>query len=490
MYLLRPNTDRYQTYIRQSTEVLAKSLFVLYLLLVLFMFISVFLLVQGGMLKVSPVRVGVGGVLLIPIGWLFNKLLRTDPKQWMKGSRWFVWMFTNPIVNLLVTAVIGQVVIFVMLFDSKFSTGTSSIVLCLFALWLSIMWGIVSYPMVRSLLEHPVWMLTTSAIGIAVLIFYVVQVNKRWLIEVNREQRVLVATSLHSDDGVMDVDNYAYWSEYFDVSRPLVPYIGYRSYSSDGNYIKIDASGVRHSVDLPIHDDAVGDVTIHFYGGSTMWGYGVADDGTIPSWTATFLHNDHIYNIDVTNFADIGYNSFNDISVFNSQLLNGNIPDIAVFYQGYNDIAMGLARRGYIGTENNEHALARIPLQSAEQYADYYTRYVNTLQTIGDANAIEIVFVWQPMWMNKPLTEYEQHTIIESGKYRADAVGDIYAQVNPYIESLSDMPEIPHFLNYVDLFVDDTDTIFMDIVHITGTGNQRVAEALSTYIFENILKLN
>ncbi len=491
MYRLRPNTEQYQTYIRQSTETFARSLFVLYLLLLMFVMVGLIVLLQSGVLTISLPFVVMMGVVLVPVGWIFNKLLRTNPEQLMERSHRLVWMFTNPIVNIIITGLIVETIIFVILFDRKFSVSSSNIALLLgmISLWLAIVWVIVSYPMLRSALEHPIWMLTTLVVLVVVVMFNLIQLNESWLRDLNREQSIRVGLNAYMGDDVLQADNRTYWTEYHNLPFQESTFIGYRTQQTDGIYINIDDEGLRRSVELPELDDAIGEVSIHFYGGSTMWGFGAADDGTIPSFVATMLH-DRQYDVDVSNFAHVGYHSFNDFTVLTPQLLNGNIPDIVVLYQGYNDIALGTARRGYIGTDKTQSTLTHIPIETAEDYFDYYQRYVASIYALADIYEFEVVFVWQPMWMNKTLTDYEQLVIWQSKLFNSDRVGEIYAQVNPYIETLSNRPTIPHFLNYVDLFADEPDTIFMDIVHITTQGNQRVAEELSNYIYENILQTN
>jgi lysophospholipase L1-like esterase len=78
----------------------------------------------------------------------------------------------------------------------------------------------------------------------------------------------------------------------------------------------------------------VGTKKVYFFGGSTMWGFGVADSETIPSLfaSATGLHSE--------NYAEIGYTSHQSLVLLLQLLQAGHQPALVVFYDGANDVAI------------------------------------------------------------------------------------------------------------------------------------------------------
>lgn len=109
------------------------------------------------------------------------------------------------------------------------------------------------------------------------------------------------------------------------------PFIEWRQQPVHTKTINIDENGYRqHSVG---RSNAAGALAIGFFGGSSMWGYGVDDDSTIPA------HFDELTSgYDVTNYGELGYDSRQSLALLIS-LVNRNIaPKIVVFYDGYNDI--------------------------------------------------------------------------------------------------------------------------------------------------------
>lgn|GEM_PF-1830700 len=488
-YRLRPNTERYQTYIEQSTHTLANSLFLIYFLFLLVFAVSAFVLIQSDMLQLN-ISVAVSGVvLLIPALWVFNKLLRTDPSKWFNLSRRIVWTLTNPIIHFVLTASVLQLFVFGIQFDQKFTVANTNVdvVFYLVGAWLVIVWMITSYPLWRSTLEHPVWILTSFAVLWLVILFGISDANATLLRSLNREQSIQVSIQhdLRRNDSV---DRETFWREYHSIRRPLIPYLGHRSAVATGDYFNVDAQGIRKTLDLAPLTDAQGQVAIHFYGGSTMWGYGARDEYTIPSEAVRVLQEEYNYNAKITNFADIGYNSYQDKVLFDAQLLKGNIPDIAVFYQGYNDLILGIATAQSLGAPAETAPLVSIPIPNVTDYSDYYLRYLNTLQATASAHDIHLIVVWQPMWIHKTLTDDEQHAIINLSHADPQLVEDTYRLIESQIATIASETQVENFLDYYPLFDNYPETIFTDVVHINEHGNRYVAEHIVNYIVENILK--
>ena len=130
------------------------------------------------------------------------------------------------------------------------------------------------------------------------------------------------------------------WAErYFEEMDALeyhyVPFIGPRVDAVQGRYITSDR-GVRRSYEPPgaTGDDAV---EIWFFGGSTTWGEGQRDLHTIPSEVARRAEADGV-TLRVTNFGERGYTAFQEFLLFEQELASRPPPDLAVFYDGQNEL--------------------------------------------------------------------------------------------------------------------------------------------------------
>ncbi|MBX9696871.1 MAG: hypothetical protein K2X53_02175, partial [Alphaproteobacteria bacterium] len=117
---------------------------------------------------------------------------------------------------------------------------------------------------------------------------------------------------------------------------------GFQEKPYKGTYLNVNEEGYRHiktQAPLPLDTQAV---NIFCFGGSTLFGYGVADDETIPSYLQEFLHTAHpTKKIHVYNFGNAFYFSSQEKNRFQQLLSKGYIPDIALFMDGLNEFYFG-----------------------------------------------------------------------------------------------------------------------------------------------------
>ena len=112
----------------------------------------------------------------------------------------------------------------------------------------------------------------------------------------------------------------------------------HQPYSSDA--INIAESGYRNgwkSDDLS-NTDTSETFSIYIFGGSTVWGEGVNDNETIPSWLARTLADRGFSDVNVHNLAVKAYCSTQEMIQFIILLRDGYRPDLVVFYDGVNDV--------------------------------------------------------------------------------------------------------------------------------------------------------
>lgn len=108
-------------------------------------------------------------------------------------------------------------------------------------------------------------------------------------------------------------------------------FVGWRSGEKvTGRILNIDDEGNR----ITINRSAQGTETVFdFYGGSTIWGYGVSDANTIPSQFARINKNSF-----ARNFGEQGYVSRQELNHLLNNIVQRRIGDVVIFYDGWNDV--------------------------------------------------------------------------------------------------------------------------------------------------------
>ncbi len=143
----------------------------------------------------------------------------------------------------------------------------------------------------------------------------------------------------------------AYYREFREANRAhWQPYVYWRRAPYRGRYISVDAEGKRRTVQVEgLPEDAP---EVFVFGGSTIWGTGAADDETIPSYLARQLRGAG-HPARVVNLGETGYVSTQGLLRLLLELRAGNVPDVAIFYDGANELAAA-AQTGEPGIPMNE----------------------------------------------------------------------------------------------------------------------------------------
>jgi hypothetical protein len=115
--------------------------------------------------------------------------------------------------------------------------------------------------------------------------------------------------------------------------QPYESFIGWRTNKRAGRTVNIDDEGNRLTANKP---GSVSPTVYDFYGGSTMWGFGVSDANTIPSRFAQLSNA-----VFARNFAQQGYNSRQELNYFLNNIVHGRIGNTVVFFDGINDVNSG-----------------------------------------------------------------------------------------------------------------------------------------------------
>jgi len=130
--------------------------------------------------------------------------------------------------------------------------------------------------------------------------------------------------------------------EYDAMSRAghwmVHPWTGLTMRPFRGMYLNIDENGLRVGTAPVGDDDGKTPLVVWAFGGSTLFGWGVADGFSIPALLQTELQQRlPERQVEVINFAVPIYNSSQELALFAANL-RADKPDIAFFFDGVNDL--------------------------------------------------------------------------------------------------------------------------------------------------------
>ena len=295
-------------------------------------------------------------------------------------------------------------------------------------------------------------------------------------------------------------------------------YVGFRELKLSSPTINVDEDRRRIVPGSCARD---GRTTIWAFGGSTMFGYGTPDDGTIPAHLARIL-NAKGRCTQVINFGSGYWQSSQGVVQLTRALAQGSRPDIVVFYDGINDTSVVLdgSKPGDIDTmadpflENSfayrpailrqislESVLVRIlrnriwnpiagvaPLDrktklagaapAAGATANVYAENLRMLEALARQYSFNAYFFLQPQLLisGKPPTDVrdaDAHWREETLLYR-----DFYAAYRSHVYLASN----PRFFDISRIFEGMSEEIFTDSEHLLPEGNRIVAERIAREI--------
>jgi lysophospholipase L1-like esterase len=324
----------------------------------------------------------------------------------------------------------------------------------------------------------------------------------------------------------------AQWSAaYFDEFRRAVrvdwkPYVEWWQRPFRGDYVTIDRRGLRPT---PGEDRAAakGTVRILCFGGSTMMGMGARDANTIPAVLARRL-GELGHRAAVTNWGQLGHNSTQEGITLQQLLKAGEPIDIALFYDGINEMACAEQTGHADGLFNENRRRAEFNLLHLDRRRDLMTAALvaaapRTLRRLRQLTGLELrgpmpareadlsqvdlaalaaqviaayaanlrlirllareygfrpIFFWQPALLTKrALTADEQ-------RWEQDYTKDPQARRRLYAAILNarrDCRDIAGAADTVDLsalFDDWGEPVYIDLYHLSEPGNAAVAEAM------------
>jgi lysophospholipase L1-like esterase len=190
-----------------------------------------------------------------------------------------------------------------------------------------------------------------------------------------------------------------------DLERfEYAPLTEVRVAARQGRFVNVSSIGYRYGKDQGPWPPDPAALTVFVFGGSTAFGDGLADGDALPSQLQEMLLDENpSRRVRIYNFACPGYMSTQERIVFEQLLLIGMIPDVAIFFDGLNDVVEGdRAVPPYLCGGN----MTRILRSLVEQYHQRDDLLPQLLTTARDLPAVQMFSeLAQRVWPSKSTSE-------------------------------------------------------------------------------------
>lgn len=257
---------------------------------------------------------------------------------------------------------------------------------------------------------------------------------------------------------------------------------------------------------------------VWIFGGSTVYGTGVPDAETIPSYLSREL-NAGGNCAEVTNFGNESYVTTQELILLEQQLKQGGRPDVVIFYDGFNDAHLGMTAvdpwathygldivkaraegsvRGRLDfldrlyTTRMVHALGQVfKRTSTSDVRDERARASTVLEVyeanhkmaaaLGQGYHFRFYGFWQPMLFSghKRLGAFEEQIskMDSTSRRRFDPLPVVAA----YEEAERRAPNAG-FIFLAGIFDSVSEPIYIDEAHLGPRGNELIARAIARYV--------
>ncbi|MFO1059504.1 MAG: hypothetical protein U1E53_21360 [Dongiaceae bacterium] len=322
--------------------------------------------------------------------------------------------------------------------------------------------------------------------------------------QLDRAERVRAMLPAYSDHE----EAKQIWRELKQNRRQYASFIEWRGTELKGKVTTVDASGIRR------HGGNRTGIELGMFGGSALWGMGVADAQTIP---AAFERLAPAYK--VTNYAEIGWNPRQSLNLLINLIHAGTMPKTVLFYDGFNDvIAMCDPQRStsWDGTTEENGMRETLFRKDRGQLFDVMVRpvYDALSRFIGASTgrlpftcstdpvraqmvADGVILAWQiahdlvvgrggsfaaflqPVaFLGNPRIDYLSAEVDAKTRH-FDAHKKEFEAVYPLIQKR--MADLPWAHDLTRAF-DNDQPLFIDTVHANGTGNEIIARRMLSVV--------
>lgn len=301
----------------------------------------------------------------------------------------------------------------------------------------------------------------------------------------------------------------AYWNEH-QASRHTqwASYVYWRRKPFDGELIDVDAHGFRVTPSPPSPPLR----TIWLFGGSTAWGTGNRNEGTLAAQLQRVYHERAAdLGVRVLNFAESGYVSRQSLAAFQSALACPQpTADLAIFLDGANDVFAAL-QEGTPGLPQNEEnrrrefnssrqlaaqlrawalrleGISRLALPAptapdeaaidalARAVAEHYLTQVVQASTLARHYDVDLIHAWQPTVFDRATPRGDEPAI--TGASIAAHVR-LQRQARAHVRERLAADSSLAGRDLGDVFDASEQPVFFDFVHLSERGQALLAERL------------
>ena len=323
------------------------------------------------------------------------------------------------------------------------------------------------------------------------------------------------------------------WAQEFrkeDLSRVNVhySYVPFRIWgveSWNGKYIHNDESEmgvVRRTINPTDRSCSAQDtVNVWMFGGSAVYGSGVPDWATLPSYLSRNLNAVGRECVTVVNFGVEGYVTNQEVIALAEQLKAGQRPDVVIFYDGVNDAGtaaygsglpvphflyettktriegsvvgrLDFLQQSYafravaallrkLHSKRSTASMAKEWHTKAVAALDNYEANVRFAKALSKAYGFRLYCFWQPSlyYGHKHLARFEQERVNASNPET-----DVWssAVIAGYAEAASRSARSGNFVFLGGVFDSVEETLYIDMMHLTPGGNELAANTIAKYV--------
>jgi hypothetical protein len=287
--------------------------------------------------------------------------------------------------------------------------------------------------------------------------------------------------------------------------RPLIyePFTHFRELPATGRFVNVAAAGYRLIEDQGPWPMDPQNCNVFVFGGSTTFGYGVADAETIPSSLQKELRAS-LKRVCVYNFGRGFYYSSQERILFSNLLAAGIVPDVAVFIDGLNEfyrpqdapqfsgkfmilINQSLHERKGIEAVESSELLSPHPgvvqgtqEEKARKICERYLRNKVIIGGMARAHGTKTAFVWQPVPTYK--FDLEFHPFSKSTSFEEHLFAGIGHQQMAQIRLTN--AEAAQILWLADMQENAREPLYVDAVHYTAKQCGRIAAEIARFLRE------
>jgi lysophospholipase L1-like esterase len=312
-----------------------------------------------------------------------------------------------------------------------------------------------------------------------------------------------------------------YWHEFKLTSGVRYsPYVVWRRRAPfKGTTININEDGIRFT---PGADCSSNSYKVFAFGGSTIWGTGSPDWGTIPAYLQAGLEALRGKPVCVVNFGESGFVSTQEVIQLLMELESGNIPHLVLFYDGVNDVVAAYAsgRPGvhlnlsdiaarydnsksssaFVEWIKTSHLFSLFEILAAglrresktsptlityetmgisatalsRSVAQVYLSNYKIVKALAQDYRFQYFFFWQPViWTGEKLLTSEEQAM----KLRVDpALIRLSDSVYQAIELATATSNYENLCYMARIFDNYNSQIWIDALHVTPVGNRLIAQ--------------